>query len=141
MIQPVYNRLPRIAVFINGGYFDEVSRYYKFQHERQARISVNGLQSFIRHKVAELERTAEDYCQIVESHYFWGRFSAVDAAAAGKLEDQAASDDILIRAGVVQHYMPIRMYRGKPQEASIDVWLSLRHSTWPCTRASMYSHW
>ncbi len=119
------SRLLRIAVFIDGGYFDEVSRFYKFQHERKSRISVNGLQAFIRRKVAEYEKTEESYCQIVESHYFRGRFSAADAAAAGKLEDQAAFDDILIRAGIVQHYTPIRTLRGKPQEMGIDVWLSL----------------
>jgi uncharacterized LabA/DUF88 family protein len=125
MIWPTHSKLTRIAVFIDGGYFDEVSRYYKFQHARNARISLDGLQSFIRHKVAEAEKTEESYCQVVESHYFRGRFSAADAVSAGKLQDQAAFDDVLIRAGVVQHYMPIRSYRGKPQEMGIDVWLSL----------------
>ncbi len=125
MIWPNHSKLTRIAIFIDGGYYDEVSKYYKFQHSRRARISINGLQAFVRHKVAECEKTEESYCQIVEAHYFRGRFSAADAKAAGKLGDQAAFDDILIRAGVVQHYMPLRTYRGKSQEMGIDVWLSL----------------
>jgi uncharacterized LabA/DUF88 family protein len=118
-------KLVRIAVFFDGGYFDEVSRFYKFQHARKARLSVQGIQAFIRDAVANREKTDESYCQIVEAHYFRGRFSASDAAAAGKLEDQAAFDDILIRAGIVQHYLPMRMSQGRPQEMGIDVWLSL----------------
>jgi uncharacterized LabA/DUF88 family protein len=126
MFWPSDGKLVRIAVFFDGGYFDEVSRFYKFQHSRRARLSVQGIQAFIRHAVADKEKTDESYCQIVEAHYFRGRFSASDAAAAGKLEDQAAFDDILIRAGIVQHYLPMRIsQQGRPQEMGIDVWLSL----------------
>jgi uncharacterized LabA/DUF88 family protein len=122
---PVDSKLTRIAVFFDGGYFDEVSRYYKFHHARGARLSVTGVQDFIRHEVSNREKVDEHYCQVVEAHYFRGRFAAADAAAAGKLEDQAAFDDVLIRAGIVQHFMPLRSYRGMPQEIGIDVWLSL----------------
>ena len=125
MISAIHSKLTRIALFIDGGYFDEVSKYYKYQHSRKARISLEGLQNFIRHKISECEKTEESYCQVVESHYFRGRFAAAQASAAGKLEDQAAFDDVLIRAGIVQHYMPLRTYRGAPQEMGIDVWLSL----------------
>lgn len=117
--------LVRIAVFFDGGYFDEVSRYYKYAHKRRARLSLEGIHRFIRAKVAECERTERVYCHIVESHYFRGRFSAKDASAAGKLEDQAAFDDVLIRAGIVQHYMPMRTTGGDRREAGIDVWLAL----------------
>ena len=119
-------RLVRIAVFFDGGYLDEVSRYYKFGHPRRARLSVQGIQAFVRRKVAEFEKVEEHFCQIVESHYFRGRFPAAEAAAAGKLEDQAAFDDILIRAGIVQHHLPIRIGReGRPQEVGTELWLSL----------------
>jgi hypothetical protein len=37
----------RIAVFIDGGYFDEVSRYYKFRHPRGLRLSFAGLHTLI----------------------------------------------------------------------------------------------
>jgi uncharacterized LabA/DUF88 family protein len=112
-------------MFIDGGYFDEVSRYYKYIHSRKARISISGLQAFIAQKTSEVEKTEAHFCEVVESHYFRGRFSSEAAIAAGKLEEQAAFDDVLIRAGIVQHYMPLRSYRGKPQEMGIDVWLSL----------------
>jgi uncharacterized LabA/DUF88 family protein len=112
-------------MFIDGGYFDEVSRYYRYQHPRKARISIDGLRHFIAHKTSEVEKTEPTFCEVVESHYFRGRFSAEAAAAAGKLEDQAAFDDVLIRAGITQHYMPLRSFKGKPQEMGIDVWLSL----------------
>jgi hypothetical protein len=45
-------KLTRIAVFFDGGYFDEVSKYYKFNHTRHSRLSVQGVQSFIRREVA-----------------------------------------------------------------------------------------
>lgn len=120
------SKMVRAALFIDGGYLDEVSRYYKFQHSRSSRISIEGLQNFVRKSIAEREKVEETFCQIVESHYFRGRFSATEAEAAGKLKDQAAFDDILIRAGIVQHYMPITTtIEGRPKERGIDVWLSL----------------
>lgn len=122
---PTGGRLTRIAVFIDRGYFDEVGRYYKFNHPYRARLSVNSIQEFIRHKVAQYEKTEEAFCQITKAHYFLGRFSTSDAVAAGKLEDQAAFNEILIRAGIIQHYMPIDCRQGIPQEKGIDVWLSL----------------
>jgi len=119
-------KMVRIAVFIDGGYFDEVSRYYKFGHERGSRLSVEGLLAFVRHTVADREQMDITRCQVVESHYFRGRFSAADAEAAGKLKDQAAFDEVLIRAGVVQHYLPVGTdARGRPRERGIDVWLSV----------------
>lgn len=119
------SKLQRVALFIDGGYFSEVSNYYKFQHQRKARLNLDGIQSFIRKKAAECEKVDEAYCQIVESHYFRGRFSTATAAAKGKLEDERRFDDILIRAGIVQHYLPIDESKQKPSEKGIDVWLSL----------------
>jgi len=120
-------RLVRIAVFFDGGYFNEVSRYYKYHHPRGARISVDGIQDFVRQQVALIEKEDDTHCQIVESHYFRGRFSAEAAEAAGRLKDQAAFDDVLIRAGIVQHYLPVvqNVRTGRPQERAVDVWLSL----------------
>jgi len=42
------DKLTRIAVFIDGGYFDEVSRYYRFAHRRASRLSLTGLQTLAR---------------------------------------------------------------------------------------------
>ncbi len=119
-------KLTRISVFIDGGYFDEVSRYYKFGHDRGSRLSLEGLHNYIRHMVAEHERIDEGLSRVVESHYFRGRFSASEAEAAGKLKDQAAFDDILIRSGIRQHYLPVgTTASGAPKERGIEVALSL----------------
>lgn len=118
--------LVRIALFIDGGYFDEVSTFYKYQHWRGARISLEGLQKFVRNKVAELEQRDLLRCQIIECHYFRGRFPAAKVDAAGRLRDQAAFDDVLIKTGVTAHYLPIFWTAdGAPKEKGIDVWLSL----------------
>jgi uncharacterized LabA/DUF88 family protein len=121
------SRLTRIAIFIDGGYFHEVSNFYKYVHERRARVSVRGLHDFIRHEVKIREQVEdESRCQIVESHYFRGRFSASESAGREKLEGQATFDDVLIREGVVQHYLPItKTPDGRARESGIDVWLSL----------------
>jgi len=115
----------RVAVFYDGGYLNEVSNYYKFYHARQSRISIYGIHSFIRQKVGELERVDVRRVQIVEAHYFRGRFSADAAEQAGKLKAERIFDDVLIRAGVIQHYLPVDERSFRPQEKGIDVWLSL----------------
>lgn len=118
--------LVRIAMFIDGGFFDEVSRYYKFGHERATRLSLEGIHGFARRAVSEREDEPFDHCRIVESNYFRGRFSANDAEAAGKLKDQASFDDILIRSGIRQHYLPVgTTASGAPKERGIEVALSL----------------
>ncbi len=115
----------RISVFFDGGYFDEVSKFYKFQHQRGSRLNVNGMMEFIRHQVAEQEGVDPCYCQVVESHYFRGRFSTDSAIQAGKLEDERRFDEVLMRAGIIQHYLPIDETATRIIEKGIDVWLSL----------------
>ncbi len=117
--------LVRIAVFYDGTYFSKVSDYYKYQHERKARIDLYGLHRFIRKQTAEKEKVDEIYCQIVEAHYFRGRFSAVAAQEAEKLKSDRLFDDVLIRAGIIQHYYPMEETGPTPKEKGIDVWLSL----------------
>src|SRR5262249_1160074 len=112
------DKLTRIAVFFDGGYFHEVSNYYKYVHDRNARISIRGLHDFVRHEVKIREHVEdESRCQIVESHYFRGRFIAAESAAREKLEGQASFDDVLIREGVVQHYLSVgKTPDGRPKE-------------------------
>lgn len=120
-------KLTRIAVFIDGGYFARVSDYYRYVHERASRISVRGLNEFIRHETKLREQVDDETrCQIVESHYFRGKFSAVDAAEKNKLEGQAIFEEVLMREGIVQHNLPMgKRPDGTPVEKGIDVWLSL----------------
>jgi hypothetical protein len=82
---------------------------------------VEGLHYFVKHQVAEVEAVDERYCQVVDAHYFRGRFSAQEAQEANKLFDDRAFDEVLMRAGVITHYLP-RSPRG---EKGIDVWLAL----------------
>jgi len=115
------SRLTRIGVFYDGNYFFHVSNYYHYSHSRRARISVGGLHEFVRHQVAESEGSDVKYCHIVDAHYFRGRPRAFEAEQRGVLLRERAFDDVLVREGVVTHYLPL----GPGGEKGIDVWLAL----------------
>ncbi|MDX2177442.1 MAG: NYN domain-containing protein [Candidatus Sumerlaeia bacterium] len=111
----------RIGIFYDGGYFSEVSKYYRYHHERQARISINGLHEFVRARAADLEKRDTEYCRIVDAHYFRGRYSAEDSERKDMLLGERMFDDILIKSGVLAHYLP----RGTYGEKGVDVLLAL----------------
>jgi cold shock CspA family protein len=115
------NGLMRIGVFYDGNFFFHVSNYYHYHHDRRARVSVSGLHEYIRHQVAESEGCDVRYCQIVDAHYFRGRPRAQDAEQRGVLLKERLFDDVLVREGVVTHYLPL----GPDGEKGIDVWLAL----------------
>lgn len=115
------SKLTRIGVFYDGNFFFHVSNYYHYYHDRKARISVAGLHEFIRHQVADSEGIDGKYCQIVDAHYFRGRPMARDAEQRGVLLRERIFDDVLVREGVVTHYLPL----GPGGEKGIDVWLAL----------------
>lgn len=122
---PAGGTFTRIAVFYDGGYFTEVSNYYKFGHPRHSRLSLRGLQEFIRHLVAQRERVPVDFCLITEARYFRGRFSAATASARNRLLSDRIFDEVLINEGITPHYL-LREERGeRPRETGIDVWLAL----------------
>ena len=117
--------LIRVGVFYDGNYFLKISDYYYFQHERKARISLEGLHEFIRHQVAEEEDIDVRLAQITTSHFFRGRLSATEARDKDRLFHDRLLDDILMNLGVCTHYMPLKTRDGRLQEKGIDVWLSL----------------
>lgn len=117
--------LTRIAIFYDGSYIAKVSEYYKFQHERKSRIDLYGLHNFIRYKVAEKEKVDIAYAQIVEAHYFRGKFSTDSTIRANKLEVERRFEEVLMKAGIIQHYFSMDERQSPPQEKGIDVWLSL----------------
>lgn len=121
MILPSDDKLTRIGIFYDGGYFNEVSDYYRYYHDRKMRLSIEGIQNFVCRKVSEVEKADVQYCHVVDSHYFRGRFSAAESEAKGKLLSDRKFDEMLMKAGVVMHYLP-RTARG---EKGIDVWLAL----------------
>lgn len=121
MIMRPDDKLTRIGVFYDGGYFAAVSDYYRFCHRRKERLSVGGIHCFVKHKVAEVEAVDERYCQVVDAHYFRGRFSAIETQEHEKLFADRVFDDVLMHAGVITHYLP-RSPRG---EKGVDVWFAL----------------
>jgi hypothetical protein len=72
--------LIKIGVFYDGGYFARVSNYYKFHDVRKSRISISGLHSYIREAIHDFEGIDKRYYQIIDAHYFRGRFSAYEAS-------------------------------------------------------------
>ncbi len=116
------SRLLRIGIFYDGNYFYHVSNYYCYAHPRRARLSIPGLHDFIKRLVSEYEGTDHRFCQIVDCHYFRGRLPAIEADARRILYNERVFDDILMREGVVTHYLPMSRQGG---EKGVDVSLSL----------------
>ncbi len=121
------NPLPliRIATFYDGGFFCKASQYYKYHHEKKRYLTFEGVHAFIRKKVAEKEQRDIAFCQIVESHFFRGRFSLTAAKDHDALESDRYLDQLLMYTGIVSHYYPMNEYVSPPEEKGIDVWLSL----------------
>jgi cold shock CspA family protein/uncharacterized LabA/DUF88 family protein len=114
----------RIGIFYDGYYFYKVSNYYKYEHTKKSRISINGLHEFIRNEIAVLTKTDIRQCQIIDAHYFKGRSSAKELGE--KIQSERIFEDILMRENIVSHYLPL-MYgeNNSAQEKGIDVWLAL----------------
>jgi hypothetical protein len=115
----------RIALFYDGTYFSKMSTYYKYQHQRKEHLTFTGCHEYIRHNIAEKEKMDVAFCQIVEAHFFRGRFSLTAAKAANQLEADRFIDQLLMYAGIVSHYYPMNENVSPPEEKGIDVWLAL----------------
>ena len=131
MVNESSSPLKRIAVFYDGSFYTNVSNYYRNSHPRAKNISFEGLHDFIRFKVAEKETGGNtSLCQIVESHFFRGRFSLKSVQSQPKdtnkqLESDRFYDQLLMFAGIVTHYFPMNENTTPPTEKGIDVWLAL----------------
>jgi uncharacterized LabA/DUF88 family protein/cold shock CspA family protein len=115
------DKLVRMGVVYDGNFFLHVSNYYLYHHERNARISLDGLHAFVRSKVAELEGTEARYCPIVDAHYFRGRLPSKIVEERNRLLSERVFEDILIRQNITTHYLPV----SGAAEKGIDVWLAL----------------
>ncbi|MDR2028035.1 MAG: NYN domain-containing protein [Treponema sp.] len=115
----------RIGIFYDGYYFYKVSNYYKYEHQRKARISISGLHDFIRSEIAAIMKIEDlRHCQIIDAHYFKGRSSVKEMGE--KVQSERVFEDILMRENIVNHYLPLRMGENNTwQEKGIDVWLAL----------------
>ncbi len=114
-------RLIKIGIFYDGGFFHHISNYYRYAHPRRQRISIPGLHDYIRQRVAEIEGISPRCAHVVDAHFFRGRFSAQQTLAREKLYSERLFDDVLMNEGVHTHYLPIQ----GNSEQGIDVWLSL----------------
>ena len=114
----------RIGIFYDGYYFYKVSNFYKYEHEKKARISISGLHEFIKQEISLLVGLDIRQCQIIDAHYFKGRSSAKEMGE--KVQSERVFEDILMRENIVTHYLPLRYNEYNfAQEKGIDVWLAL----------------
>lgn len=123
----------RVAVLIDGSYFNRVSNFYKFEHELGRRVSVGGLLDFIRVAAADLEGVPPKRASVVEAHYFRGRYTLRDledrARTANFVEESLRNDrvfdQILAASNITPHFTRIDTSAEPPKEQGIDVWLAL----------------
>lgn len=119
------SKIIRVACFYDGSFFVRVSNYYKHYHERKSYLSFSGIHEYIRQKVADAEGVDRKMVQMMQSHFFRGRFSLQAAKTANALEADRYFDQLLMYAGIVSHYYPMNEAVNPPQEKGIDVWLAL----------------
>ncbi|MDR2617883.1 MAG: NYN domain-containing protein [Treponema sp.] len=118
------NSIVRIGVYIDGQYFYKVSNYYKFDHPRQARISIPGLFNYIINEVAKNLGEDSDNCRITEAHYFRGR--AIKSDNTNAIVGERYFEDALAKAGIQAHSLPLmRGPNNELREKGIDVLLAL----------------
>jgi uncharacterized LabA/DUF88 family protein len=118
-------KMIRVACFYDGSFFVRVSNYYKHYHDRKSYLSFTGIHEYIRQKVAEAEGVERKMVQMIQSHFFRGRFSLQAAKTANALEADRYFDQLLMYAGIISHYYPMNESVSPPQEKGIDVWLAL----------------
>ena len=114
----------RIGIYFDGHYFYKVSNYYKFDHSRQSRISIQGLRSYICGEVATRYDADANDCKVVEAHYFRGR--AIKSGSEKAIVGERFFEDALTKEGVDLHYLPlVRGANSELKEKGIDVSLAL----------------
>jgi uncharacterized LabA/DUF88 family protein len=114
----------RLGIYYDGHYFYKVSNYYKFDHPRQARISIPGLHNYICNEISTRLDTEFDKCKITEAHYFRGR--SVKTGNEKAIVGERYFEDALTREGVNLHYLPlVRGANSELKEKGIDVSLAL----------------
>ena len=115
------DKMVRIGVFYDGNYLYHVSNYYVFHHRYRERLSISGLHEYIRQALAQLEGTRAEYCQIVDAHYFRGRYPTAISEQKGWIRGERIFEDVLMYNGVTTHFWPIT----DGIEKSVEVALSL----------------
>jgi hypothetical protein len=128
--------LVRIAIFYDGSYFQQVTNHYRYSHPIGRRIDLGGLHDFVRWRVSRLEEYPPALCQIVEAHYFRGRFTLSDLddkaardANPGFVEEflrgERVFDQLLSAHNIVPHYLRVDTRQDPPREKGVDVAMAL----------------
>ncbi len=114
-----------IGLFIDGGYFVEVSK----EAQRQGlKLGVKQLLNFCRGYLSAHYGLNEDDCHITEKHFYRGRYYANAAKELNLLGSERAFEDTMISHDVVFHYKHVRQNPNNPDlviEKGIDVWFAL----------------
>ncbi len=126
-------KLIRVGVFYDGGYFIHVDRYYHYHHPRKSRINFRGLHEFILGKVAEVTGSNKDVCRIIDKCFFRGRFSLnemknkypKDEDLLYKLKGDRIFQDILSANDIRPYHLPFKDSYGQKREKGIDSLLAL----------------
>lgn len=123
MIEPYIS----LGIFIDGGYLAKINE--ALAEQLRMNIHIGNLFRYIRHKVAELYCFDELSCQIVESHYFRGRFCVEAENRMHLLYNERKFEDTLIENDVIFHYKHLRQVKNNGKqviiEKGIDVWFAL----------------
>ena len=119
-------KLVKVGIFYDGSYFAHVSNYYRRFHPQKRHINVGGLHEYIAQEIAERESTKANLCQIIDAHFFRGRFSAKETSERPKqLFYDRVFDEVMMRHRVQLHYLPIKDFNGQKHEKGIDVMMAL----------------
>lgn len=92
-------RINKIGLYIDGGYFSYVSKYYKDHPEYNARLNINNLPGFIE-DLANETWGDECYNKITRAGMFRYRNSATTLAKENKLMATNAFDDVIRHSGL-----------------------------------------
>lgn len=116
----------KVGVFYDGSYFSHISNYYNYVHPHRRRIHIGGLHELVCDLIGERRGVEGRLCQIVDAHFFRGRFSARDAnEKPNQLFYDRVFDDVLMYNNVQTHYLPVRDQMGRKREKGVDMLLAL----------------
>ena len=113
-----------IGLFIDGGYY---SKAYNDADKKNYDLKISNVMKFCIKYLSYYYNLDERDCQIIEKHYYRGRFTAKDVRNP---HGERVVEDSLIEEDVVFHYkhMTIKNEVGKEKkviEKGIDVWFAL----------------
>lgn len=114
-----------IGLFIDGGYYAEVSHAAKQQGHY---LGIKQLLQFCRVYLADYYGLRISDCQITEKHFYRGRYYYNDAKERKLLDTERKFEDGMISHDMVFHYKHLRVSPKDPSqliEKGVDVWFAL----------------